>query len=184
MALLTEFASFFASPFGEKSVTDELNVFLRSHRIINVEKKLIDSERGTGWVFLVEYGSEVKPAQSGGNPRIDYRELLKPEEYTMFDKLRTLRKEIAEKAGVPVYTVFTNDQLAAMVKKPPLTTKDILAISGVGDARVKQYGETFVSFFKNLTQEPPQNNNGQKLFGTAGLPQNEKQKNETSNIPF
>jgi hypothetical protein len=41
MSLLTQYASFFASPFGENSVTDELNAFLRSHRIINVEKRLI-----------------------------------------------------------------------------------------------------------------------------------------------
>ena len=36
MALLTQYISFFVSPFGEQSVTDELNIFLRSHRIVNV----------------------------------------------------------------------------------------------------------------------------------------------------
>jgi formylglycine-generating enzyme required for sulfatase activity len=41
MALLTQYISFFVSPFGEKSVTDELNDFLRSHRIVNVEKSLL-----------------------------------------------------------------------------------------------------------------------------------------------
>ena len=56
MPLLTQYASFYISPFGEKSVTDELNAFLRSRRIINVEKRLIDGERGTGWLFLIEYG--------------------------------------------------------------------------------------------------------------------------------
>ncbi len=40
MAFLTQFASFFISPFGESSVCDELNKFLRSHRIVNVEKRL------------------------------------------------------------------------------------------------------------------------------------------------
>jgi len=58
MALLTQYSSFYISPFSEKSVTDELNAFLRSHRIVNVEKRLIDGERGTGWVFLVEYGND------------------------------------------------------------------------------------------------------------------------------
>ena len=58
MALLTQYAGFFISPFGEKSVTDELNAFLKSHRIVNVEKRLIDGERGTGWVFLIEYGTD------------------------------------------------------------------------------------------------------------------------------
>ena len=57
MALLTQYAVFFISPFSETSVTDELNIFLRSHRIVNVDKRLIDGERGTGWVFLIEYGS-------------------------------------------------------------------------------------------------------------------------------
>ena len=148
MPLLTQYAGFFVSPFGEKSVTDELNSFLRSHRIVNVDKRLIDGERGTGWVFLVEYGTEVsKNASNASSQRIDYREVLNPTEYTLYDKLRTLRKEIAEKSGIPVYAVFTNDQLASMVKKPPKTTKDLHSIAGIGDSRIKQYGEAFINVF-------------------------------------
>jgi superfamily II DNA helicase RecQ len=147
MALLTQYSSFFISPFGEKSVTDDLNTFLRSHRIVNVEKRLIDGDRGTGWVFLVEYGSDGKNTPGAASQRIDYREVLKPAEYALFDKLRSLRKSLAEKAGLPVYAVFTNDQLAAMVKKPPKTAKDLLAIAGIGEARVKQYGAAFLEIF-------------------------------------
>ena len=140
------------SPFGERSVTDELNAFLRSHRIVNVEKRLIDGERGTGWVFLVEYGSDGGKTPSGSaGQRVDYREILSTTEFVLFDKLRALRKELSEKQGIPVYAVFTNEQLAAMVKKPPKTTKDMLAIAGVGEAKVKQYGEVFLSLY--LTAE-------------------------------
>jgi len=80
MALLTQYVSFYVSPFGEKSVTDELNAFLRSHRIVNVEKKMIDGERGTGWVFLIEYGtsSESKNSPGASPQRTDYREVLNP----------------------------------------------------------------------------------------------------------
>ncbi len=148
MPLLTQFALFFISPFGEVSVCDELNLFIRSHRIVNVEKRLIDGERGTGWLFLVEYGTDVKP-QTANSPRIDYREVLTEQEYALFDRLRDVRKAISEKNGVPVYAVFTNEQLAAMVKKPPLNLKDILALPGVGDARVKQYGEAFLNIFSD-----------------------------------
>ena len=148
MPLLTQFASFYVSPFGEKSVTEELNTFLRSHRIINVEKRLIDSERATGWVFLIEYGNtDGKNTQAPSSQRIDYREVLNPVEYALYDKLRNLRKEIAEKAGIPVYAVFTNDQLAVMVKKPPKSAKDLHSIPGVGESRVKQYGESFINLF-------------------------------------
>jgi len=153
MALLTQYVSFFISPFGEKSVTEELNAFLRSHRIVNVEKRLIDGERGTGWVFLVEYGNEGgKNASAAPSQRVDYREVLNPVEYALFDKLRSLRKELAEKSGLPVYAVFTNDQLAVMVKKPPKTVKDLLSISGIGESRAKQYGEAFVTLFSKEAQ--------------------------------
>ena len=152
MALLTQYISFFVSPFGEKSVTDELNDFLRSHRIVNVEKRLIDGERGTGWVFLIEYGTDGAKSTSNSSQRVDYREVFNATEYALFDKLRNLRKDLAEKSAIPVYAVFTNDQLAAMVKKPPKTTKDLLSIAGIGEARVKQYGETFLNLFANEEQ--------------------------------
>ena len=153
MALLTQYASFFISPFGEKSITNELNEFLNSRRIINVEKRLIDGERGTGWVFLVEYTAEGnKNKQGSSQQRIDYREVLNADEYILFDKLRNLRKELADKSGIPVYAVFTNDQLAAMVKKPPKHVKDLLEIAGIGESRVKQYGEAFITLFSNKEQ--------------------------------
>jgi len=166
VALFTQYVSFYVSPFGEKSVTDELNSFLRSHRIVNVEKKLIDGERGTGWVFMVEYGIDGGSGKNASNsaPRVDYREVLNVREYAVFDKLRALRKDLSEKAGIPVYAVFTNDQLAAMIKKNPKTPKDLLSISGIGESRVKQYGEVFLNFFKleqgeettsNETKEQP-----------------------------
>jgi len=79
--------------------------------------------------------------------RIDYREVLNADEHAIFEKLRILRKELAEKSGVPVYAVFTNDQLAAMIKKNPKTASDLLAIAGIGEARVKQYGEAFLNIF-------------------------------------
>ena len=163
MALLTQYASFFISPFGEKSVTDELNTFLRSHRIVNVEKKLIDGERGTGWLFLIEYGTDGgKNAPNASTQRIDYREVLNAAEYALFDKLRNVRKDAAEKAGIPVYAVFTNEQLAAMVKKPPKTAKDLLAIAGVGEARVKQYGGVFLQIF--LAEEQTGNETAESHF--------------------
>jgi len=153
MAFLTQFASFFISPFGEPTVCDDLNRFLRSRRIVNIEKRLIDGERGTGWLFLVEYGEELKSQQPGSNARIDYREILNQQEYALFDRLRELRKSISEKQGVPVYAIFTNEQLAAMVKAPPAVLGDFHAINGVGDGRVKQYGEAFLALLLNRQAE-------------------------------
>jgi hypothetical protein len=38
---------------------------------------------------------------------VDYKEVLKPEEFEVFSRLREWRKGVAEKEGVPVYTVLT-----------------------------------------------------------------------------
>ena len=145
--------SFFISPFGEKTVCDELNAFLKSNRIVNVEKRLLDGERGTGWIFLVEYGADNKTPSSSASPRVDYRDILSEQEYALFDKLRQLRKELAEKQGIPVYAIFTNDHLANMVKNKAATLKAIAALPGVGEARVKQYGEQFL---KVLSEHSPE----------------------------
>jgi ribonuclease D len=48
---------------------------------------------------------------------VDYKEVLKPEEFEVFSRLRDWRKNVAEKEGVPVYAVLTNEQLAQMVQK-------------------------------------------------------------------
>lgn len=154
MALLTQFQTFFISPFGEKSVCDELNRFLTSHRIVNIEKRLIDGERGTGWLFLVEYCTEAK-SQGQNTQKIDYREVLNEKEYALFDYLRQVRKNLAEQQGVPVYAVFTNDHLAGMVKKPPQSIKDLLSLNGVGESRVKQFGETFLKACQEYSEKTP-----------------------------
>jgi superfamily II DNA helicase RecQ len=132
-----------------------LNGFLKSNRIVNVEKRLIDGERGTGWIFLVEYGGEHKNQPAPSAQRVDYREILNAQEYALFDKLRRLRKDLAEKQRIPVYAVFTNDHLANMVKTKPATLKSIAALPGIGEGRVKQYGEIFL---KTLAEHAPEEN--------------------------
>jgi hypothetical protein len=57
MSILTQFAVLFVSPFGKESVGDEMNRFLKSHRIINIEKRLVDGESSEGFMafFIFVY---------------------------------------------------------------------------------------------------------------------------------
>ena len=82
---------------------------------------------------------------AGRNRRIDYREELSPQAFAVFAKLRDLRKELAQAEAVPVYTIFTNDQLAEMVRRRIASKADLEAIAGVGDARVSKYGPQFLA---------------------------------------
>lgn len=89
MPLQNQFMSFFISPISESSSSAELKNFLKSHRIINVEKRLIDGERGTGWVFLVEY-SDIDGTKSGYtmSAKIDWRDVLNPSQFAVYNYLR------------------------------------------------------------------------------------------------
>ncbi len=76
--------------------------------------------------------------------RVDYREILPPAQFAIFAKLRDLRKQLAQAEAVPVYTIFTNEQLAEMVRRGAKSTADLEAIAGVGDSRVSKFGRQFV----------------------------------------
>ena len=166
MALLTQFMTFFISPFSEPSSHAELNNFLKSHRIINVEKRLIDGERGTGWIFLVEY-SDIDPSKSSYtmSAKIDWRDVLNPSQFAVYDLLRKNRKEIGNKTKIPLYGILSNEQLALMAQGLPKTKEDFIKIKGVNEAKYRQFGEQFLEVIKSslLTTEtavePPANKN-------------------------
>src|SRR5271155_2176729 len=94
----------------------EMNGFLRGHRVLAVKKEFVADEENSFWTFCVEYLDGTAAATGGGSPgarppKVDYKEVLKPEEFEVFSRLRDWRKAVAEKEGVPVYAVLTNEQL-------------------------------------------------------------------------
>lgn len=160
MALLTQFMTFFVSPFSEPSSHAELNNFLKSRRIINVEKRLIDGERGTGWIFLVEYSDNDGSKQSYTmSSKIDWRDVLNPSQFAVYDLLRKKRKEIGEKTKIPLYGILSNEQLALMAQNPPKTKEEFIKIKGVGEQKYKQFGEEFLETIKSamLSAEQAEN---------------------------
>lgn len=150
MALLTQFMTFFVSPFSEPSSHAELNNFLKSRRIINVEKRLIDGERGTGWVFLVEYSDNegAKPSYTM-SAKVDWRDVLNPSQFAVYDLLRKKRKKIGEKTKIPLYGILSNEQLALMAQNPPKTKEEFIKIKGVSEQKYKQFGEEFLETVKS-----------------------------------
>ena len=92
----------------------EMNAFLRGHRVLAVKKEFVADGENSFWSFCVKYldsggGGGLLPG--GKLPKVDYKEVLKPEDFEVFSRLRVWRKSVAEKEGVPVYVVLTNEQL-------------------------------------------------------------------------
>ena len=63
----------------------------------------------------------------------------------LFQKLRALRLDIARELGKPPYIVFSDKTLRDMVRVKPITDDQFLAVNGVGESKLKQYGERFVA---------------------------------------
>ena len=80
------------------------------------------------------------------NPRAAEIELL-------FERLRRLRKQIADNHGVPPYVVFADSSLKLMAQLQPKSLIEFANISGVGSHKLEQYGEQFVSEIRAFIQE-------------------------------
>ncbi|MDR1556309.1 MAG: DNA helicase RecQ [Tannerellaceae bacterium] len=72
-----------------------------------------------------------------------------PEE-TLMDSLRQLRSRIAQQEGMPAYIVFSDADLHDMVYKKPLTLEAFAGVRGVGDVKLKKYGNVFVALIRHV----------------------------------
>jgi superfamily II DNA helicase RecQ len=128
--------------------SDELNAFLRSHSVVAIEKRFLDRE-WPQWCFCVEYvAAQSKPAEK--RSKVDYKEVLNDDDFKVFAELRDLRKKIAENDGVPVFAVFTNEQLAHMVQNRVTDKQSFQAIPGVGPAKLEKYCDAFLDRLNEL----------------------------------
>jgi len=152
---------FFAVPVKyEADAEAELNEFLKSIRLITIHRELICQEGLYYWAIAIEYSdTDSKETHKTGaaKKRIDYKEVLSPENFEIYAKLRDWRKETAAKEAVQLYTIFTNDQMAAMVEKKITTKNGLKEIDGVGEARIEKYGNTVLEILKKSFEKDKPN---------------------------
>ena len=64
----------------------------------------------------------------------------------LFEALRQLRLQIAKEESVPPYIVFTDRTLIDMCSKLPQNEDEMLNVSGVGQNKLKKYGQRFLQY--------------------------------------
>ncbi|MEL7266724.1 MAG: HRDC domain-containing protein [Planctomycetota bacterium] len=127
----------------------DLNQFLASHTIVSVQRQWVTDNRGTTLVMLVEYvGKEASASKKAS--RIDYRDVFDDADFQAFSQLRALRKQLAEREGVPVYTVFTNEQLAELVRRRVTTPAEMKQITGIGTSKCDKHWPVFQPALQSL----------------------------------
>ncbi len=133
---------------AEENLTEEMNHFLRSHKIINVKSELAPAGSNSCWTFCVTYLlSGASEEQSDGKRRsgkTDYKEVLEPDAFERFSRFRKIRKQIAEEEAVPAYAVFTDAELAELANLPELTKGTMQKIPNIGKKKVEKYADAFL----------------------------------------
>ena len=69
----------------------------------------------------------------------------------LFERLRVLRKKIADEAGVPPFVIFSDKTLQDMCVKRPQTEEQFLEVHGVGANKRDKYGKAFLEEINRYT---------------------------------
>jgi len=130
---------------GGEQLVEEMNVFLRSKKILQVKEHLVNHDSdGVHWCFSIRYVDDVA-ATERDKVKVDYKEVLGDTVFKRFSALREIRKKVAQDDAVPAYAVFTDGELAELAKMVAITSESIRMIKGVGEKKIEKYGHHFIT---------------------------------------
>jgi ATP-dependent DNA helicase RecQ len=78
-----------------------------------------------------------------------------PYDDALFERLRAVRKKIAQEHEVPPYIIFSDRTLREMCRAVPKTASALRQVPGVGDVKLERYGEEFVRAIKTFRENGP-----------------------------
>ena len=73
----------------------------------------------------------------------------------LFDRLRKLRKQLADERNVPAYIVFSDVALRQMARDYPASEREFARISGVGEKKLREFGDVFLAEIATYLQTNP-----------------------------
>ncbi|MDR2698000.1 MAG: ATP-dependent DNA helicase [Holophagales bacterium] len=90
---------------------------------------------------------QPRTVKKGPVPTVDSRQPKETED--LLNKLKALRKRIADQNGIPAYVVFNDVTLKAMARYKPQTAEHMLSLPGVGLKKLEKYGQMFLDVLKD-----------------------------------
>ena len=97
--------------------------------------------KGSVRLMLPQLRSAVKDKAKKPHERVDEGGGV---DSGLFEELRRLRKQLADARGVPPFVIFADTSLREMCRRLPQDEESFLAITGVGDQKLKWFGPAFI----------------------------------------
>ena len=131
------FAEIDINGYGGLSLTKKGRAFLKSKETIYLRKDIVKAGKA---------GRRVPEKTSSEIHDLEYS-------HALFEDLRQLRLDISKKNKVPPYVVFHDRTLKEMASKKPVSLMEMTGLYGVGDTKLKKFGQVFVDFMIQYTRE-------------------------------
>ncbi len=119
--------------YGALQLTDRSRPILRGEQTLELRK------------------DELKPKSGGKKSRRSKRDIA-PEHEALWQALRACRTRLAAENNVPPYVIFSDDTLQAMLADRPMSRMELLAIHGVGEKKLDNFGSDFIEVICQHTE--------------------------------
>ncbi|RTQ92935.1 DNA helicase RecQ [Lysinibacillus telephonicus] len=101
-------------------------------------------------IYVSEKGKEVLIGDRKVLRRLSEEPKVVIKDDPLFEHLRALRKQIADRESVPPFVVFSDKTLRDMCEKKPIDEESFLDVSGVGQNKLERYGEVFIEAIREF----------------------------------
>jgi ATP-dependent DNA helicase RecQ len=120
-----------------------------------ISEGIIDVEGGSFPILKVSArGKEVLMGERAVSRKIQVNTVpVLSDDDELFHALRKLRKSIADDEGVPPFVIFSDKTLHEMCVIQPSSETEFLTVSGVGDNKLKRYGQRFIAEITSYLEE-------------------------------
>jgi len=123
----------------------------------------------------VELSAYVPYDKSAGHARKEAHDVSKTPVEQLFEQLKAVRKQVADKTSTPAYIIFSDASLLDMARRRPATVEDFMQVHGVGERKAVRYGKKFIGAirkFEGLSATMPQGTTYKEtlILHNAGVP--------------
>ena len=126
------------TPLGNKVLYGQSKALLTKYRPTEKETK---------------YSREAMAEKKAAKVR-STRSLQAQADEQLWNALKQLRYQLAEKEKTPAYIIFTDAALEDMVELKPTTMEEFAQVRGVGQIKLEKYGRTFISLIRFVLKMP------------------------------
>ncbi|HCC88186.1 MAG TPA: ATP-dependent DNA helicase RecQ, partial [Prevotella sp.] len=123
-------------------------------KVTDLGWKVLKGEHHVSLAFIEEDTKKTKKIPEVHAERVIFKEEKKGvEDKSLFEHLRKVRKKLADEQGYPPYIVLSDKSLHELARMKPTTLQAMGLVNGIGEFKLKKYGDTFIHAIKQFTGE-------------------------------